>query len=139
MNEIDVMNNLGSCGKTCKLCSKADECDGCREKKARHARKNSLEGCYPYFCCRRKGIDGCWQCAEGPCDKDVFAASEKGSMMLRAFVMCAKEEGTLALGTYVFQNQIHGISFASKRYMDCQDEEEVLSLLHSAKLVRSKG
>ena len=138
MNEIDVSNNIGCCGKICKLCSKADDCDGCREKKARNARKNSPEGCYPYFCCRRKGIEGCWECSEGPCDKDVFAS--KQGITLRAFVMCAKEEGTLALGTYVFQNDIHGIRYEAKHtYMACSDEEAVLKLLHSAKLVRTKG
>lgn len=136
MNAIDVANHIGCCGRICKLCSKADECNGCRDKKAKNARKNTPEGCTPYFCCRRKGIEGCWQCEEGPCDKDVF--SEKQGTCLKGFVLCAKEEGVLQLGNYVFQNDILGIRYESKEtYMACKDEAEVIDLLHKAKLVKS--
>lgn len=129
MNQHDVTKSIAYCGLVCALCHEGATCDGCRQGQGRCASK---DGCFQYNCCRKKGIQGCWECADAPCGKDMF--SREHDRRLRAFVRCAKEEGLEKLGTYIFKNQICGIQYGyDKDYDHLSSEEEVLQLLRTGK------
>lgn len=138
MNEKDVVNNLGYCGKVCLFCEKAVFCEGCRARKPLQARWNSRDGCYHYGCCRKKGINGCWECEDAPCEHDEYATSH--DPMMRAFAVYAKEHGVDALGKAVFINQIRGILYGEgKAYDHLEHEEDVIEVLQTGKRHKTKG
>ena len=96
----EIKNSIGYCGLVCKLCHVADTCDGCKTENNCCGRHLSAEGCYQYNCCVERGLDGCWECKDFSCEKDMF--SDSHDIRLRAFVRCAKEEGVDKLAEYVF-------------------------------------
>lgn len=126
MNETDIKNSLGCCGKVCKLCKDAVFCKGCQSNDPACALHRKREGCHQYYCCQKKGIKGCWECDEAPCDLGVFAGSEKH--MLRVTVRLAKYDGEDTLASCIFKNQMKGI-FYPWNYAYCKSEEEVEKLL----------
>ena len=92
-----------------------------------------MKSCYQYNCCNNKNISGCWECADSPCDEDMFSISHE--IRLRAFVQCAKEEGIKKLAEYVLKNQQSGIVYGhNKDYDHLESEEAVLKLLRSGKI-----
>lgn len=126
MNGKDVADHIASCGKACKLCVDANFCDGCRSRNPQMARWQKRDGCFQYICSKRKKLNGCWECAEAPCEKDMFLEE----LPLRVFVSYAKEEGVDRLGESLFRNQIHGIIFP-KAYDKANNEAEIKELLTS--------
>lgn len=126
----EIQDNIGYCGLVCKLCHLACECDGCKSSRNCCGRHLSKTGCFQYKCCVGKGIVGCWECSDFPCDEDMF--SKNHDVRLRAFVRCAKEDGIHKLAEYVFNNQQKGIEYGhNKDYDNLDSEETVLRLLRS--------
>lgn len=130
MNFKEVAENIGYCGLICKLCHEADMCDGCKSENNCCGRHLSEEGCFQYNCCVEKGINGCWECKDGPCDKDMF--SEHHDIRNRTFIKVAKNEGVQKLAEYVCKNQLKGIAYGWNRdYDNLESEEAVIDLLHN--------
>lgn len=135
MNEKDVINSIGRCGRVCAFCHEAAYCDGCKSKEAACSRHNDRDGCYQYQCSLKKRIEGCWECDEAPCDEDVF--SSENNIRYRAFVRFAKYEGVEELGKCVFMNQIRGIPYSgNKGYDKFNSEEDVVRVLTKHYLVK---
>lgn len=132
MNINKVSNNIGYCGLICNLCHLFGTCDGCKSSKNCCA-KHLLEGeCYQYNCCIKKNINGCWECIDFPCDKDMFSNSH--DIRICAFVRCAKEEGIEKLIEYIVLNQKRGIKYAyQKDYDGLSSKKEVFKLLKFGK------
>lgn len=126
MNEKDVRNNLGYCGKACALCINAWFCKGCKSNDPVLARHMQKEGCFQQYCCKQKGIEGCWDCDDAPCDKDVFAKDE--AAIYRVGIRCAKYGGPEELAGKVFLNQVHGICYPLA-YFSCENEETAKQML----------
>ena len=130
MNEKDVIENIGRCGKICTFCKDSAFCRGCTSNNAACARHGKREGCFQYRCSKQKGIQGCWECDDAPCEMDVF--SKENNIRHRAFIRFAKYEGVEELGKCVFHNMIHGILYGEgKDYDHFETEEEVVRLLTS--------
>lgn len=130
MDIKEVENSIGYCGLICKFCHLADKCDGCKSTKNCCGRHLSENGCYQYKCCINKGINGCWECTEFPCDEDMFGDSHDAR--LRAFVRCAKEDGVGKLAEYVLLNKQKGVRYGhNKDYDNLGSEEVVLRLLRT--------
>lgn len=128
----EVANNVGYCGLICTFCHEANTCGGCKSKTNSCGRHLSEDGCYQYHCCTEKGINGCWECDETCCNKDMF--SEHHDIRNRTFVKCAKQEGIYQLCEYVLRNQLNGIRYGwNKDYDNLGSEEAVLKLLHKGK------
>ncbi|HYF81545.1 MAG TPA: DUF3795 domain-containing protein [Clostridia bacterium] len=128
----EVAESIGYCGLVCKLCHVADKCSGCKSENNCCGRHLSDSGCYQYNCCINKGINGCWECDDFPCDEDMF--SESHDIRLRAFISCAKEEGIEKLIEYILANQQEGIFYGyQKDYDGLGSEEAVLRLLRTGK------
>lgn len=130
MNIKDIAQNMGYCGLICGLCHGADKCGGCKSDNNCCGRHLSENGCFQFNCCVEKNINGCWECAEGPCDKDMF--SEHHDIRNRTFVKVAKNEGIEKLAAYVLENQKNGIMYGwNKDYDNLENEEAVIDLLYN--------
>lgn len=87
-----------------------------------------MRGVISIIAANKKGLAGCWECDDAPCDMDVF--SMDNNIRYRAFVRFAKYEGVEELGKCVFQNMIHGIRYGEgKDYDQFDSEEKVVQLL----------
>ena len=128
MNEKDITESIGYCGLVCALCHNAKICEGCKSKHCGCSKQKSKEGCYQYQCCKKKGINGCWECDDAPCEHDMF--SKQHNIRNRAFIRFAKYEGVEELGKCVFINQLRGIKYGfGKDYDHCNTESEVVEIL----------
>lgn len=129
----EIEKSIGYCGLICKLCHLAHTCSGCKSDENCCAKHLSSEGCYQYNCCTQKGLNGCWECEDFCCGKDMF--SDSHDIKIRAFVRCAKEEGTNKLVEYVIRNQHKGINHGfQKDYDGLENEKAVLKLLRNGNL-----
>lgn len=131
MNKKEIVESISYCGLICKLCHLADECDGCKNTASKcpnHSQK--WGGCYQRNCCTDKNLNGCFECEEFPCNKDMF--SETHDVRIRAFVRCIKEEGSEKLIDYIIENDKKNIKYGFQKDYDFkQNEEEVLKLLRT--------
>lgn len=124
----EIVDNIGYCGLLCKLCHLAEDCNGCKSKNNRCQRYLSAAGCYQYNCCRERNLNGCWECDDFNCGKDMF--SDAHDVRLRAFVRFIKEEGLEKLAEYVIENEKIGIKYGyQKDYDGLATEEDVIKLL----------
>ena len=130
MDAKELSDHIGYCGLVCLLCHEAGKCGGCKSQKNTCARYLSQQGCYQYTCCTSRGLAGCWECDEAPCDKDMF--SEHHDIRNRTFIKVAKEEGIVKLAQYVLTNQHNGILYGwNKDYDNLGSAEAVTDLLHN--------
>lgn len=119
--------DLALCGLACVLCSHED-CPGCR---ARGCEEGG--GCSIYQCAMGKGLDGCYQCGEFPCEEKMLQGIRN-----RAFNRYAKEHGKQALLDRLHGNYKKGILYHKpdglKGDYDVVDtENEVIQLIHFGK------
>jgi len=132
--EIESLSrSIAYCGLICGLCDPSGECL-CRNHQCRKLKSEA--GCHQHDCCVRKGLSGCWECSDFPCDQDMFSPAH-GSVRLHAFVRCIREEGAEKLAEYVLNNEKRGILYHrsgfSGDYDGLPDEEAVLRLLRSGR------
>jgi hypothetical protein len=126
----EVTDSIAYCGLVCKFCHLANTCDGCKSENNCCGRHLSTGGCYQYNCCKERGLNGCWECKDFSCGKDMF--SDSHDIRLRAFVRCVKEESLNKLAEYVLRNQQNGIYYGhNKDYDGLGSEEAVLRLLRT--------
>lgn len=125
-----IANSIACCGLVCGLCHLADHCDGCKNEKNCCGCRTNAEGCYQYACCKEKGIDGCWKCEIGPCDKGMF--SENHDIRNRAFIKYSKENGKDKLAERLYSNMQKGIYYGyGKDYDGLGSVEAVIAKLES--------
>ena len=135
MSIKEVADSIGYCGLICRFCHESDHCNGCKSNNNCCGRHLSEQGCFQYNCCVNKGINGCWECSESPCTKDMF--NEHHNIRNRTFVKVAKAEGIDKLAQYVLVNQNNGILYGwNKDYDNLESEEAIIDLLHNG--VKSK-
>ena len=128
MKVEDIIKNIGYCGLICNLCHLANECSGCKSAKNRCQRYLSETGCYQHSCCQERGLNGCWDCDDFNCGKDMFSKSH--DIRLRAFIRFIKDEGLEKFARCIIANEKKGIRYGYKKdYDGLKTEEEVLRLL----------
>lgn len=131
MGHNQFEKTIAYCGLVCGLCNTEGTCN-C--KTGNHCGKRlSPDGCFQYTCCREKGIEGCWECADAPCGKDMFAPKK---VKLRAFIRCMKEDGIGKFSEYISRNAENGVVYHRAGILgdyDLDTEEEVLTLLRTGK------
>ena len=91
MNRDRIIKSIAYCGLICELCHQANECDGCKSEKNNCGKHLSEAGCFQRMCCIKKNINGCWECDNFPCDKDMY--SNNHDPKVKAFARCIKEDG----------------------------------------------
>lgn len=130
MSIKEIADNIGYCGLICTFCHESDHCNGCKSNNNCCGRHLSTDGCFQYNCCISKGINGCWECSESPCTKDMF--NEHHDIRNKTFVKVAKTEGIDKLAQYILGNQNSGILYGwNKDYDNLESEEAIIDLLHN--------
>lgn len=129
MNQRQIAESVAYCGLICGLCQPSDRCS-CRV--GNHCGKRLAPGgCYQYDCCRAKGLNGCWECPDAPCGRDMHAA---GKIKIRAFITCIREDGLDRFADYVVRNAENGIVYHRSGITgdyDLKTEADVLKLLRT--------
>jgi hypothetical protein len=92
MDRQALVDSIAYCGLVCGRCHLRKECDGCKNT-ARLCARSKV--CYQRNCCIQKGLQGCWECDEFPCGKDMHGPVH--DLRIRAFVAFIKTEGTETL------------------------------------------
>ena len=131
MNKQLTSEQVAYCGLLCGLCQPGNAC-GCRANN-HCGKRRSPNGCYQYDCCTSKGINGCWECADAPCGKDMLSA---GRVKPRAFVTCIKEDGMADFLKFIERNANNGVVYHREGIRgdyDLDSEEAVLRLLRTGK------
>lgn len=126
MTVEQIKNSISFCGLICCLCSTDGSCD-CRME-------NHCGSCFQYACCRERGLDGCWECPDFSCDKDMF---DEKHLRVKTFVKCIQEDGIDLFSQYILQNMKNGILYHRNGYTgdyDLDTEEEILHLLRTGEM-----
>ncbi len=129
MEKQQLIDSIAYCGLVCGLCHLRSECDGCKNTAKLCSRSDV---CYQRNCCIQKGIQGCWECADFPCGKDMH--SDTHDLRIRAFVTFIKMEGPGSLIDCLIENEERGIHYGYKKdYDGLGSEAEVIHLLKFGK------
>ena len=129
MRKEEIINSIAYCGLLCLFCRPSAVCS-CR-KSNNCGKLLSPDGCFQYNCCITKGINGCWECPEAPCGKEMLAEDK---IKLRAFITCIKEDGIDRFAEYIVRNAKNGIIYHRNGYVgdyDLVSEVEVIKLVRT--------
>lgn len=131
METKQLEKSVACCGLICGLCNTTGSCS-CRGDHC--GKRLSPDGCYQYDCCKRKNINGCFECEDAPCGRDMLAADK---IKMRAFVRCIKEDGIERFSGYIVKNMENGVVYHRKDIFgdyDLESEEAVLALLRTGEI-----
>lgn len=116
---------MAYCGLACCICSENESCAGCRNDGCQNK-----EWCKSFNCCKEKGLNGCWECAElESCDN--FMLKKQKVLSFAKFIaqygeeklMSCLEENEKNGVVYHYDGQIIG------DYDNLKSEQEVFKLI----------
>lgn len=120
---MDRAKGIAYCGLACCVCSHNEGCLGCRNEGC-----TIWEECKSFHCCKEKGIAGCWECDEFPCDNPMFEKPR-----VRAFIRFIAEYGEERLMDCLKRNEAAGITYHNEGQLtgdyDIPDTEENIRTL----------
>ena len=136
MKADQIKNSIAYCGLICLLCRDESECSCKADNNC--GKRMSPEGCFQHDCCTTKGFNGCWECPDAPCDKDMFTPIEPGRISsrrkLRAFITCMKEDGIDRFAQYITDSVGRGFVYHRTGVYgdyDLDTEDLILQLLRT--------
>ncbi len=92
---------MAYCGLACGLCESSPECPGCRQGGCLEK-----EACKNYRCCRERGLAGCWECPEFPCEAPMLQ-----KLKPRAFCAFIRTYGEERLLDCLEHNERQGVVY----------------------------
>lgn len=92
---------IAYCGLACCVCSENQNCAGCRNDGCK-----DKEWCKSFNCCKQKGLNGCWECADFPCSNSMF---EK--LRVRTFAKFIAEHGEDMFIQCLERNEKNGVVY----------------------------
>lgn len=98
---MDESKGIAYCGLACCLCNEYPDCAGCKSAGCQNA-----DTCKNYACCRKRGLDGCWQCPDFPCMNLTV-----DSVRTRSFVAFIAQYGERTLMDCLSRNQKNGMAY----------------------------
>ena len=115
---------IAYCGLACCLCEHDATCVGCQEGGCREH-----GWCKNYNCCKERNLNGCWECADFPCDGTILDKPR-----IKAFAAFAKQYSVQTLAECVLKNKQNGVQYHYKGqltgdYDKCATEEEIFRML----------
>ncbi len=121
---FDRKKGISFCGLACCVCSEHAACAGCRNDGCK-----DKEWCKSFHCCKTKGLNGCWECKEFPCDNPMFQ-----KLRVRAFAEFISEYGEEKLLNALQNNENNGVIYHYKDqlagdYDLLQSKEEIVQFL----------
>lgn len=96
-----INNSIAYCGLACCICTENTTCPGCRNDGCKNK-----EWCKNYNCCREKGLNGCWECGDFPCEGNML-----DKLRIRTFARFVKEYGEDELVRCLLRNKENGIVY----------------------------
>ena len=127
MDPRKIASSMAYCGLICTLCQPEALCR-CRSNN--HCGKRLAPGgCFQHDCCTEKGLNGCWECPDAPCGKDMHAPDK---VKIRAFITYIKEDGLERFSENIARNAKLGVVYHRDGIFgdyDLPSEKEVLRLL----------
>ncbi len=121
---MDRSKGIAYCGLACCACSENSTCAGCRNDGC-----SDKTWCRPFNCCPSKGLAGCWECGDFPCDDPLFS-----KVKVVAFAKLAASYGVERLMDSLEENEQQGLSYHFAKqlvgdYDFCSTEAEIVKLL----------
>lgn len=112
------------CGLACCICSENENCLGCRNDGC-----TDKQGCQSYDCCKEKGLNGCWECSDFPCNNPML-----NKLRVRTFAKFISMYGENELLKCLKINESKGIIYHYEGklvgdYDNAQTEEEIVRLI----------
>jgi len=98
---MDRAKGIAFCGLACCVCGQNATCAGCRNDGCK-----GKDWCKSFSCCRNKGLNGCWECSDYPCDNPMF-----GKPRVRAFAEIIAEHGEKKLMDRLEVNEKAGMVY----------------------------
>lgn len=119
---------IAYCGLACCICSENENCAGCRNKDCKNK-----DWCKNFNCCKKKGINGCWECEDFPCQGSML-----DKIRIRAFARYMAEYGESDLLRKLERNEKAGIVYHYKDqligdYDIPHSEEEIIHMIRYGK------
>lgn len=126
------LNGVAYCGLACALCHEETGCAGCRQTNG--CGREAV--CLHKKCCIERGLNGCWECNDFPCNRDMHAPER--DVRLKAFVRYIREHGVNRFLERLRANQAAGILYHRPGslmgdYDGLGSEEAVIRLLEEGK------
>lgn len=121
---FDASKGVAYCGLACCVCSENITCAGCRNEGCK-----DKEWCKSFNCCKEKGKNGCWECADFPCDYSMLK-----KLRVRTFAKFIAEHGEEKLMQALGNNESDGILYHYRGqlvgdYDLLQSEDEINKLI----------
>lgn len=121
---MDREKGVAYCGLACCVCGSNNTCVGCRNEGC-----TGKEWCKSFNCCKEKGLTGCWECDEFPCDNPMFKKPR-----VLAFARFIAEYGEERLMEALEKNEENGMVYHYEGqlvgdYDQTQTEEEIRKLI----------
>lgn len=106
---------IGYCGLACGMCINACVPD-CRAG-------GGAKDCFQRACCQRKGIHGCWECEQFPCNDGHFASSDDPAWrgICIGSVHTIRELGVEEYLRRVAERFGNPVEYGNQRYLDPED------------------
>jgi len=81
------------------------------------------EDCYQRKCCADKGLDGCWECEEFPCDSGFFENGDDPAFrgICIGSVYAVRELGAAEYLRRVRERLGNPVEYGDYRYLDPED------------------
>ena len=123
---MDREKGLAYCGLACCVCGERDTCDGCRQGGC-----SDHSWCKNFACCQKKGLSGCWECPDFPCEGGML-----DKLRIRAFASFIRENGEEAMFSALEKNERLGVVYHQKGqltgdYDRFATEEEIKNFLRT--------
>jgi hypothetical protein len=105
---MDRQKGIAYCGLACCVCGENQTCNGCRNEGCK-----GKEWCKSYNCCKAKGIKGCWECSEFPCENQML-----DKLRVRTFAKFIAEYGEEKLMDALERNEAGGMVYHYKGQLE---------------------
>jgi len=121
---LETSKEIAYCGLICEFDDCYENCGGCKKGEG-----CGDKDCYHKKCCREKGLEGCWECADFPCGQGHFNSKE---ISIGQFIGCVRFIRETSLDDYmsaVFLNKRVGIKYGLGGFYADKTEKKVIELL----------
>lgn len=98
---MDRTKGIAYCGLACCVCSENADCAGCRNDGCK-----DKEWCKSFNCCKEKGLNGCWECSDFPCNNQML-----DKLRVRTFAKFIGENGEEKLMDLLEKNEKSGLVY----------------------------
>lgn len=121
---MDREKGVAYCGLACCVCSENEQCAGCRNDGC-----HGKEWCKSFNCCKEKNLNGCWECADFPCENEML-----DKLRVRTFAKFVAEHGENALMGALEKNERDGVVYHYSGqivgdYDELETEEEITNMI----------